>query len=717
MRVLHPRAMAPSKRPAAKVTRRAPAAPKSPSSTASRSGTKAVKAASAPAAKRAKSAVGPKTKAAPGKAPAKPAAKSAAKAASNSKRPAPKANAKAKATKAGAPAKSTGRAAKAPVAKAAAAKRTPAPKATRAPASKAKTKPQAVKARAAKGGRTSDTALTYAPSTMEALEAQLEQWREGQLAGVLAKTPLRRPAFTTDSGIPIPDVVTAAHRRQERPEDLSLPGEFPFTRGVQPTVYRGRLWTMRMFAGFGTPEDTNKRFKFLISQGVTGLSTAFDMPALMGYDADHPMSRGEVGKEGVAISSLEDFEILFDGIELDKVTTSMTINAPAIVALCMYIAVAEKKGIPRAKLGGTIQNDMLKEFIAQKEWIVAPRPSVRIVTDMIEFCTREMPRWHPVSISGYHIREAGATAVQELAFTIADGLGYVEEAIGRGLKIDDFAPRLSFFWDVHNDFFEEIAKFRAARRMWARLMKDRYGAKDPRSMQLRTHAQTAGVSLTAQQPYNNVVRTAVQALAAVLGGTQSLHTNSLDETYALPTEETATIALRTQQYLAHESGVDRVVDPLAGSYYVEYLTDEMEARAMEYIQRIDDMGGIVRAVEEQYPQKEIGESSYRFQREVEEGERLIVGVNAFRAPKEAPIELLHIDERVEKEQVARLKALKARRDNVAVEAALAKVEAAARSDENLMPPVLEAVKVYATLGEISDVFRKVWGAYREGGLF
>ncbi|HLT28900.1 MAG TPA: methylmalonyl-CoA mutase family protein [Myxococcaceae bacterium] len=576
---------------------------------------------------------------------------------------------------------------------------------------------RAVKAAAGKIGVTPSAAGVYDAAAVSELEARQQAWEQAELARVLKKAPLRRPAFKTDSGIPIPDVVTAAHRREESLDDLGLPGQYPYTRGVQPTVYRGRLWTMRMFAGFGTPEDTNRRFKFLISQGVSGLSTAFDMPALMGYDADHPMSRGEVGKEGVAVSSLEDFETLFEGIELDKVTTSMTINAPAIVALCMYIAVAEKQGIPRAKLGGTIQNDMLKEFIAQKEWIVGPRPSVRIVTDMIEFCTREMPRWHPVSISGYHIREAGATAVQELAFTLADGIAYVEDALARGLKIDDFAPRLSFFWDVHNDFFEEIAKFRAARRIWARLMKERFGAKDPRSMQLRTHAQTAGVSLTAQQPYNNVVRTAVQALAAVLGGTQSLHTNSLDETYALPTEETATIALRTQQYLAYESGVDRVVDPLAGSYYVEYLTDEMEKRALEYIQRIDDMGGMVKAVEEQYPQKEIGESSFIFQREVEQGDRLIIGVNAFRAEKEAPIELLQIDERVEKSQIAKLKALKARRDNAAVEQALAKVEAAARGSDNLMPPVLEAVKVYATLGEISDVFRRVWGAYREGGVF
>ncbi|WP_304608609.1 acyl-CoA mutase large subunit family protein [Hyalangium versicolor] len=560
-------------------------------------------------------------------------------------------------------------------------------------------------------------AKTYGAAAVKTAVKQAGEWARDELAQVTAKMPLRRKQFVTDSGVPIPDVMTLADRRDEQAERIGLPGQFPFTRGVQPTMYRGRLWTMRQFAGFGTPEDTNKRFKYLISHGMTGLSTAFDMPALMGYDADHAMSRGEVGKEGVAVSSLRDFEVLFDGIQLDKVTTSMTINASAIVALCMYIAVGEKQGIPMAKLAGTIQNDMLKEYIAQKEWIVAPRPAVRIVTDMIEFCTKHMPKWYPVSISGYHIREAGATAVQELAFTLADGIGYVEECVKRGLDVDAFAPQLSFFWDVHNDFFEEIAKFRAARRIWANVMRYRFGAKNPRSWQLKTHAQTAGVSLTAQQPYNNVVRTALQALAAVLGGTQSLHTNSLDETYALPTEESVTIALRTQQLIAHESGVDRVVDPLAGSYYVEYLTDEMEKRALEYIRRIDEMGGIIRAVEEQYPQKEIGESAYRFQREVEQGDRLIVGVNAFKADKDAPIEILHIDEKVAEEQKARLAQVKAERNNEAVQAALAKVEAAARGTENMVPSVLEAVKAYATLGEICDVFRTVWGAYREGGAF
>jgi len=557
----------------------------------------------------------------------------------------------------------------------------------------------------------------YDAAALRQISREVEKWRAEDVAKIAQKQPLRKAAFATDSGIPIPDLLTAADRRQEAFEALGVPGRYPFTRGVQPTMYRGRLWTMRQFAGFGTPEDTNRRFKYLISHGVTGLSTAFDMPALMGYDADHPMSRGEVGKEGVAVSSLRDFEVLFGGIPLDQVSTSMTINASAIVALCMYIAVGEQQGVPMSKLAGTIQNDMLKEYIAQKEWIVPPRPAVRIVVDMIEFCSRNMPRWHPVSISGYHIREAGATAVQELAFTIADGIGYVEECLKRGLKVDDFAPRLSFFWDVHNDFFEEIAKLRAGRRMWARLMKERFGARDVRSMQLRTHAQTAGVSLTAQQPYNNVVRTALQGLAAVLGGTQSLHTNSLDETYALPTEDAVTLALRTQQIIGYESGVDRVVDPLGGSYFVEHLTDEMEKRAFEYIRRIDEMGGIIRAVEEQYPQKEIGESAYRYQREVEQGERIIVGVNGFKAEKDAPIQILKIDEAVTQQQLDRLQAVRRARDGAAVTAALGKVEAAARGTDNLMPPVLEAVKAYATLGEISDVFRKVWGQYREGGAF
>ncbi len=453
---------------------------------------------------------------------------------------------------------------------------------------------------------------------------------------------------------------------------------------------------------------------------MTGLSTAFDMPALMGYDCDHPMSRGEVGKEGVAVSSLADFEALFAGIPLDKVTTSMTINASAIIALAMYIAVAEEQGIPRQALGGTIQADILKEYIAQKEWLFPPRPAVRLVIDMSRVLRHaEMPKWHAaVSISGYHIREAGATAVQELAFTLADGVGYVEECVARGMDVDSFAPNLSFFWDVHNDFFEEIAKFRAARRLWARELKERYHAKDPRSWMLRTHAQTAGVTLTAQQPYNNVVRVAIQGLAAVLGGTQSLHTNSLDETYALPTEDAVTIALRTQQILGYETGVDRVVDPLAGSYYVEYLTDEMEKRAREYIDRIRAMGGILRAVEEGYPQREIAESAYQDQRKVEAGERTIVGINRFGDPAEVErIPTLKIEESVTRHQIERVRKVRAERDAARVEAALRVVAESCAAGINLMPPVIEAVKAYATLGEVCDVFRERFGTYREAGAF
>jgi methylmalonyl-CoA mutase N-terminal domain/subunit len=550
-----------------------------------------------------------------------------------------------------------------------------------------------------------------------ALASRKSKWEHEVLAPTLAKMKARRQGFQTDSGIPIPDLLTPLDRQKEDYlRDIGFPGDYPFTRGPQASMYRGRLWTMRQFAGFGSPEDTNGRFHYLLAQGMTGLSTAFDMPALMGYDCDHPMSRGEVGREGVAVSSLADFEVLFKGIPFADVTTSMTINASAIVALCMYIAVAERNGVPRAKLGGTIQADILKEYIAQKEWIVPPRPAVRILVDMIEFCAREMPKWHPVSISGYHIREAGATAVQELAFTLADGLGYVQACVDRGQPVDSFAPRLSFFWDVHNDFFEEIAKFRAARRIWARELRERFGAKDPRSWLLRTHAQTAGVTLTAQQPYNNVVRVAIQGLAAVLGGTQSLHTNSLDETYALPTQEAVTIALRTQQILAYETGLDRVVDPLAGSYFVEYLTDEIEKRAREYLRRIDEMGGIVRAVEEGFPQKEIAESAFRHQREVETGDRVIVGVNRF-ASDTGAVPTLKIDEAVTERQIERLRRVKADRDRSAVALTLRQVAAACDSGANLVPPVLEAVNAYATLGEICDVFREKFGTYREAGVF
>jgi methylmalonyl-CoA mutase N-terminal domain/subunit len=530
--------------------------------------------------------------------------------------------------------------------------------------------------------------------------------------------PPRSAEFSTWSGLDVPDVLTPADVPIDYLRDLGMPGEYPFTRGVQPTMYRSRLWTMRMFAGFGTPEQTNQRFKFLLSQGQTGLSTAFDFPTLMGYDSDSPRSLGEVGMCGVAVDTLRDMDVLFKDIPLDQVTTSMTINGPAIVLLCFYIALADVRGIPRSKIGGTVQNDCLKEFIAQHAWLVPPRPAMRIVTDMIEFCSREVPRWNTVSISGYHIREAGATAAQELAFTLADGLAYVESCLQRGLDIDDFAPRLSFFFDVHNDFFEEIAKFRAARRLWARYLKERYGAKKAESMKLRTHAQTAGVSLTAQQPYNNVARVAIQALAAVLGGTQSLHTNSLDETYALPTEEAVSIALRTQQIIAEESGVANTVDPLGGSYFVEWMTDRMEQEARAYIQRIDDMGGMVAAVEKGYPQREIAAASYRFQRQVEQDQRVMVGVNRYVDEKEVRnIPTLRIDEEVQRIQVDNLKQIKASRDDAQVRACLGRVEAAARSSENLMEPIIAAAKAYCTEQEICDVLRSVFGTHTDPAEF
>ncbi len=500
-------------------------------------------------------------------------------------------------------------------------------------------------------------------------------------------------------------------------EDLGLPGEFPFTRGVQPTMYRGRLWTMRMFAGFGTPAQTNQRFRFLLDQGQTGLSTAFDFPTLMGYDSDSPRSLGEVGMCGVAVDTLRDMEVLFDGIPLDRVTTSMTINGPAIVLLAFYVALADVRGIARLKLGGTVQNDCLKEFIAQHAWVVPPRPAMRIVTDMIAFCTREVPRWNTVSISGYHIREAGSTAAQELGFTLADGLAYVQWGVERGLDVDAFAPRLSFFFDVHNDFFEEIAKFRAARRLWARLMRDRFGAKDPRSMMLRTHAQTAGVSLTAQQPYNNVSRVALQAMAAALGGTNSLHTNSLDETYALPTEETVTLALRTQQIVAEESGVTHSADPMAGSYYLEWLTDRLEREALEYIERIDAMGGMVDAVEAGYPQREISTSAYRLQQEIDSGERVVVGVNRYQQEEEVPIPTLRVDDRVQKDQCEALARVKQQRDSQKVAQCLAAVRAAAEGTDNLMPPMIEAAKAYCSEQEICDVLRDVFGQFQDPGQF
>jgi len=528
----------------------------------------------------------------------------------------------------------------------------------------------------------------------------------------IAGARLRKERFETMSGLPIDDL----YGPDDVDPEIGVPGGYPYTRGPYPTMYRGRTWTMRMFAGFGTPEDTNKRFKYLLEHGQTGLSTAFDMPSLMGYDPDHPLSAGEVGREGVSVACLDDMRRLFADIPLDKVTTSMTINGPAIVALAMYFAVAEEQGVPLSKVGGTIQTDILKEFIAQKEWISPPRPSMRIVADMMVFCAKNAPRWHAISISGYHIREAGATAVQELAFTLADGIGYVQAGIDAGLDVDEFAPRLSFFWDVHNDFFEEIAKFRAARRIWAKVMRERFGAKDPRSWRLRTHAQTAGVSLTAQQPLNNVARVAIQALAAVLGGTQSLHTNSMDETYALPTEGAVKVALRTQQLIAEESGVADVVDPLAGSWFVEDLTDRMEAEAMRYIDKIDELGGIVRAVELGYPQREIADSAFEDQQKVERGERIIVGVNKYvdeDSVDQSAIPTLEIDPEVERAQRERVVALKKNRDAARAAAGVAAVRAACESGDNLMPPIIEAVKADVTLGEICDVFREVFGVYRD----
>ena len=507
-----------------------------------------------------------------------------------------------------------------------------------------------------------------------------------------------------------PDDVTGSYD-----DALGNPGEFPYTRGVYGSMYRGRLWTMRQFAGFGLAEDTNARFHFLLGQGQDGLSTAFDMPTLMGYDADHERALGEVGREGVSVSTVHDMATLFDRIPLDRVTTSMTVNCSASILLAMYLVVAERNGIPWARVGGTIQNDMLKEYIAQKEWICPPRPALRVVTDMIEFCARNVPRWHAVSISGYHIREAGSTAVQELAFTLADGICYVDEAVKRGIAVDDFAQRLSFFWNLHNDFLEEVAKLRAARRMWARIMKDRFGAKNPKSMMLRTHAQTAGASLTAQQPINNVVRVAIQALAGVLGGVQSLHTNSMDETLALPTEQAVMVALRTQQVIAEETGVTNTIDPFGGSYAVEALTDRMEREANDYIRRIDEMGGMVKAIETGYPQREIAEAAFHFQRQLEQGIKTVVGVNKYSIPEEIPIATLKIDPAIEERQIQRVRKVKRERNSIAVKDALARVSEACRSGENLMGPICEAVRRDATVGEVSDIFRAEFGIYTDPG--
>jgi methylmalonyl-CoA mutase, N-terminal domain len=540
-------------------------------------------------------------------------------------------------------------------------------------------------------------------------------WREE----LYERTPERQgELFSTISGLENEPLATPDTVEVEYERDLGYPGVFPFTRGVYPSMYRGKLWTMRQFAGFGTAEETNERFRYLLDHGQTGLSTAFDMPTLMGYDSDHPRSEGEVGREGVAIDSLEDMETLFRGIPLGDVSTSMTINSPAAILLAFYIAVGEEQGVPAHELRGTIQTDILKEYIAQKEYIFPPEPSMRLVTDMVEYCAQELPKWHPISISGYHIREAGSTAAQELAFTLADGFTYVEWAIERGLDVDDFAPRLSFFFNAHLDFFEEIAKYRAARRIWARELRDRFGARNPRSWLMRFHTQTAGVSLTAQQPEVNIVRTAIEALAAVLGGTQSLHTNSFDEALALPTEDAVRIALRTQQVIAHETGVVNTIDPLGGSYYLEDLTNRIEAQAYEYFERIEKLGGMVEAIKGNFPQQEIADAAYRYQAEVERGERVVVGVNRYTLADEPPPEILKIDHALERKQIERVTALKGRRDSAKVEARLADLKAAAARDGvNLMPAILDAARDYVTMGEMCDAWREVWGTWRETPVF
>jgi len=547
------------------------------------------------------------------------------------------------------------------------------------------------------------------------VESETDEWRRE----LYEAAPERQgELFSTISGLENDPLYTPDTVEIDYEAELGYPGVYPFTRGVYPSMYRGRLWTMRQFAGFGTAEETNERFRYLLDHGQTGLSTAFDMPTLMGYDSDHPRSLGEVGREGVAIDSLADVETLFQGIPLAEVSTSMTINAPAAMLLAFYACVGEQQGASPAELRGTIQTDILKEYIAQKEWIFPPEPSMRLVTDMVEFCAQEMPNWHPISISGYHIREAGSNAIQELAFTLADGFAYVDAAIERGLDVDDFAPRLSFFFNAHVDFFEEIAKYRAARRIWARELRDRYGAKNPRSWLMRFHTQTAGVSLTAQQPEVNIVRTALEAMAAVLGGTQSLHTNSFDEALALPTEDAVRIALRTQQVIAHETGAVNTIDPLGGSYYVEDLTNRLEAEAYDYFDRIEKLGGVIPAIKENFFQREIADASFRYQHEVEQKQRVIVGVNRYELEDEPEVEILRIDPTLEGEQIERVRALRGRRDSAAVEAALARLkQAAARDRDNLMPPLVDAAKAYVTLGEMCDALRSVWGTWTETPVF
>jgi methylmalonyl-CoA mutase N-terminal domain/subunit len=541
-------------------------------------------------------------------------------------------------------------------------------------------------------------------------ETEKQRWERETLEPTLKKSPERAKTFTTISGRPIDRLYTAEDVVGLTPPN---PGDFPYTRGIHPTGYRGKMWTMRQFAGFGTPEDTNERYKTLLAAGGTGLSVAFDLPTLMGRDPDHELSLGEVGKCGVNVTSLADMETLFEGISLGDITTSMTINSPAAMIFAMYLVVAEKQGADWQTLSGTIQNDILKEFIAQKEYIFPPRPSMRIITDIFAFCSKEVPKWNTISVSGYHIREAGSTSLQELAFTLRDGLEYVQWGVDAGLDVDDFVPRISFFFNAHSDFFEEIAKYRAARKIWAEAMRNRFGAQSERSWKLRFHSQTAGVSLTAQQPYNNVVRTALQALSAVLGGTNSLHTNSLDEALALPTAEAATLALRTQQIIAHESGVTNVVDPLGGSYFVEKLTKDMEDGALAYFRQIDNMGGMVEAIERGFPQKEIAESSYRFQQAFERKEKIMVGVNDFIQENEPPFAILYIDDSASETQLAKLERLKKTRNSDEVARALDRMRVAARSTENIMGPILDAVRAYATVGEMCDALREVWGEYEE----
>jgi methylmalonyl-CoA mutase N-terminal domain/subunit len=542
-----------------------------------------------------------------------------------------------------------------------------------------------------------------------------EQWRD-ELYG--ASPERSGELFSTISGVENEPLYTPDNAALDYDLDLGYPGVYPFTRGVYPSMYRGRLWTMRQFAGFGTSAETNERFRYLLEHGQTGLSTAFDMPTLMGYDSDHPRSLGEVGREGVAVDSLDDMETLFSGIPLGDVSTSMTINAPAPMLLAFYACVGEKQGVPIAELRGTVQTDILKEYIAQKEWIFPPVPSMRLVVDMIEWCSREMPLMHPISISGYHIREAGSTAAQELAFTLADGFAYVDACVERGLDVDDFAPRLSFFFNAHLDFFEEIAKYRAARRIWATQLREKYGARNPRSWLMRFHTQTAGVSLTAQQPEVNLIRTAIEALAAVLGGTQSLHTNSFDEALALPTEHAARLALRTQQVIAHETGAVNTIDPLGGSYYVEHLTSELERQAYAYFDRIAELGGVIAAIEENFFQREIAEASYRYQSEVEQNRRIVVGVNRYQLDDEPEPDLLRIDPALEQTQIERVRAVRGRRDARAVEQALARLrEDAARADRNLMEPIMDASRSYVTMGEMCEALRDVWGIWRETPVF